>query len=282
MSRLSRAPFVLFVVVRLIVVTTSKSAPGYFRGARADGTIELRFAQTHVLDGNGEKTWTSRIEDGPLTMHLVANKKTLALVHLSGSASADEKPTSGIVTLEDGTVLTLQSSSTLPETFDTSGDATYAYEGGKAMWTDIPRENVQTGMSVIVKITATESDGALSTPLERTYAVTVGAPNEFKIISMPCYYFGADETIRSPDGTLTLTKEVAGKMGAAKEQLAYDRFPVSEFSNELHPAGKIEWPELVIGPSNSYKVPARRATSKADVYDGGFSVIGKSHESWCC
>ena len=130
-------------------------ALGIFYGSssvRADGTIELRFAQTHVLDGNGEKTWTSGVENAPLTMHLVGNKKTLALVHLSGSSSADEKPTSGTVTLQDGTVLTLQSSSTLPETFDTNGDVRYAYERGRAMWVDVPREKVQVGMSAAVKL----------------------------------------------------------------------------------------------------------------------------------
>ena len=236
---------VLFSLIFLGLLAFSSGTTGTSTG------VELRFAQTHVLAGNGEKTWTSGVENAPLTMHLVGNKKTLALVHLSGSSSANEKPTSGTVTLQDGSVLTLQSSSTLPETFDTNGDVRYAYERGRAMWVDVPREKVQVGMSAAVKITATENDGLLASPLERTYAVTVGAPNEFKIISIPCYYFGADETLKNSDGVV-LTKEVAGQMGAAKEQLAYDRLPVSEFVNQLHPAGKIEWPELVIGPSNSY------------------------------
>lgn len=229
-------------------------------------TIKLEFAQTHVIDGQNGKTWTSGVQDAPLNLHLVGNKKTLAIVSVESPAAT---PNAGTLTFGSGTILTLQQDGTFPETFQ---DATNKYSAN-AMWADIPEAEVVPGMSVTVAVT-TVSSGSL--PSSLTVTPTVGAPTAFKIISLPFYMFGANESILY-DG-VPVTASYAGSMGAAKEQLVFDRLPVASFSNVPHAAVKFEAPALVIGPSTSANALSRRATSKADVFDGGYATIGKALE----
>jgi len=223
--------------------------------------IELEFAQSHVIGSSG-KSWSSQVDGAPIDLHLVGLKRTLAIVTLSGTTSA---PSAGTYTTASGT-FSLQPSSTFPDTYTGTAPATSKYSS-VAMWADITPTDVVVGMYIRVDITS-------PVILTQTFTPVVGRPTDFEIISIPFYYFGADESM-TYEGT-TLTATVTGSMSSATVTMARDRLPVASFANVHHPGWKFEIPTLILGPTSSYN--AFRATSKADVPDGGFSVIGKTHE----
>jgi hypothetical protein len=237
----------------------------------SQGTVELRLAQTHVLE-NGEKTWTSGVPVAPITMTLVGEKKVIALVTVSDGPSS--------TTLESGTLtvnndelptaiaVTLRSASTLPPTFNTPSDRSTRTYGTDILWCYVDAQYIKQGLSMKVDV----QFASTARPMPKMFMPPVGAPTMYQMVTIPFYLFGADET--TSDGGIALTADLVGDMPAALESMAADRLPVSKVTGNRHAAHMFKAPKLVLGPSTHRRLGATRISSKRQLFTGWTSELG--------
>ena len=237
----------------------------------SQGTVELRLAQTHVLE-NGEKTWTSGVPSAPLTMTLVGEKKAIALVTVSNGPSSTMLA-SGTLTVDNDALpaavaVTLRSASTLPPTFNTPSDRSTRTYATDILWCYVDAQYIKQGLSIKVDVRFASN----ARPMPKTFTPPVGAPTTYEMVTIPFYLLGADETIS--DGGTTLTADFVGDMPAARESMAADRLPVSRVTGKRHAARGFKAPKLVLGPSTHRQLEATRVSSKRELFSGWTSELG--------
>lgn len=118
-----------------------------------------------------------------------------------------------------------------------------------AFWARLEAGWVNPGLRVRVRRT----DGVTSD----FQPIKAGATTPFTVLSLPFYLFGMTEAMVPLSRMST----------ADPAQLEYAaKHPLSSVSIRQHPAGKIEWPYIVVGPRGGR--PAQRVTYKEEQGDG--------------
>lgn len=195
----------------------------------------LEVAQTHVLPPGG-RAW--KLPGISRELHLVGRRATLMMLKLDAPAASpaleawDAKKKLGSVSLDDP--------SKLPPT--EAGGAPYATDRHSAT---LPAEWIVPGLRVRV----TSADRAPS----EWQPVEVGAEIDFDVFTLPFYLFGADDTNSPP-----ISQTAKPDQKSADELFA--KWPVSRVSFRQHPAKRIDWPYIVVGPRNGQ--PAMRVENK--------------------
>lgn len=220
-------------------------------------SIEL--AQTHVLPPTG-RSWTLTNTSGTQTasesLHLTGGRAALALIGLSANnvQSPQLEAVAGASSLGS---MALNPPAMLPPT--ESNGAAYSSTLYSAT---IPATWVQPGVQFRV-LSSNHTPSALST------AATVGGDFPMTLRVLPFYIFGANETNTSRPLLVT------GAPSSTVRQEIFAKWPVATLDAANHPAGKVEWPYLILPPGTRGGVaePARRATSIND-YRDGFTGMG--------
>ena len=73
----------------------------------------------------------------------------------------------------------------------------------------------------------------------------VGCPSRFKMVSLPFYWYGANERTTE---YVPLTAEVTGTMPQTHVDAFYARVPIANFTAVHHPARKFQHQDLIVGP----------------------------------
>jgi Peptidase M66 len=186
----------------------------------------LEVAQTHVIPAEG-KSWPNASMQGK-SLHLTAEREALALLKIStpnGLASGL------MLEVLNGTQIlgqiALNAPSTLPPT--EAGGPAYS---STSHWAKIDKSWVRPGLNLQVK----NSDGLRSAAKE----VKVGAATSFTMMTLPFYLFGVSESAAPFSQT------------AAPDQATRDEYfakhPISNLQMVNHPAQKIVWPYIIVGP----------------------------------
>jgi hypothetical protein len=217
----------------------------------------LELAQTHVLPPQG-KSWTLTTSSGTTrneTLHFTGGRSALAIVGLS-AANATSPVLEGLI---DGVSLgsvALQAPSALPIT----EDAGPAYAANRYSAT-IPANWMRPGLQL--RAAATNYSAGPSSA-----AITVGGDFTYRFRVLPFYVFGANE-----NNTGGRTLAAIGTPDAAIQQAIHAKWPIAILEAANHPAGKVVWPRLVIGPRNDSGGVARAAyvADATDDYLDGFA-----------
>lgn len=208
------------------------------------GSLEV--AQTHVLAG-GEKTW--ELTDGGHSLHVVGGRELLALVRFAGEAPAG----AALEAWADGVMLgsvPLEPPEALPPTED--GGPGY----GEGLYSaTVAAEWVRQGLSLRVAADGFMASAMLSLP--------VGVDSDFDMWTLPFYLFGANDANSVP------IAEAAKPDEASRTELVA-KWPIARVNFAQHPAQRVDWPYLVVGPRDSG--PAMRVTNKDEQKDG-FAVM---------
>lgn len=206
----------------------------------------LELAQTHVLPPAG-RSWT--LSEVSESLHFVGGREALVLV---GLAQADvSQPV--IEGWRDGVRLgevTLDAPNLLPPT--EAGGAAYSSSRYSAT---LPATWMQPGLQLRV---VADNYGA-----SEFRDVIIGADMSVMLHVLPFYLFGADNNDRAHAQT--------AQPDAATVDEIYAKWPVARLTVQNHPAQRVNWPTLVIGPSGS--APAYVMDSSDDE-QAGFQVLG--------
>ena len=187
---------------------------------------ELQLAQTHVLPAEGRR-WT--LDDASESLHLVAGRDALALVRFAPRDATDPM----LEVWADGTRLgevALDAPAKLPPT-EAKGPkfATDRFSASiRGAW-------IRPGMQLRVRA----ADHAPS----RLRDVLVGADMPVTIRVLPFYLFGAD------DGDRPYAKTAKPDPLTVNEM--FEKWPVASLIVDTHPARRVHWPRLVIGPGGA-------------------------------
>lgn len=224
--------------------STAPTATGGELPAIAVGSLEV--AQTHVLAG-GEKTW--RLADGGHSLHVVGGRELLALVSFEGTT-----PGSPVVEAwVDGAMLgsaPLEPPEALPPT--EAGGPSY---GAGLYGATVAAEWVRPGLSLRVTADGFAASAATELP--------VGVDSDFDMWTLPFYLFGAND-----DNSVPIA-EAAKPDDASRAELVA-KWPIARVNFAQHPAMRVAWPYLVVGPRDSG--PAMRVNNKDEQKDG-FAVM---------
>lgn len=187
-------------------------------------TLEL--AQTHVLPESG-KSWT--LPNASESLHFVGRRRTLALVGI-GQTDASTPVIEGWVSGTRLGEVALNAPNLLPPT--EAGGAAYASERYSA---NIPGDWMQPGLQLRVKASNYQPSSLRN--------VNVGADMPVTVRILPFYLFGADNADRPYAQTAKPDAETVNEM--------FEKWPVAALMVDTHPAQRVNWPRLVIGPSGS-------------------------------
>ena len=201
-------------------------------------------------------------------LHLVGRRKTLAIVEF-GHATVPSSPRLRISNNHTTvpTDVALNPPSALPPTYDDADPATLD-DGGPFSTTAysvlLDADMIQQGLVVVIPL----HDGSEKVYSADAHTLTdrlrVGCPTHFKMVSLPFYFFGANEHTRRSDGT-ALTAEYAGVIPPVKLDAFFARIPVANLTFVHHPARKFQSRDCIVAPQQGE--PARRFSSK-DAIDG--------------
>lgn len=220
------------------------------------GLVTLELAQTHVLPPDG-LNWTLRNGSGTVTatesLHLTGGRAALALVKLSATDASNPRLEGRRGATVLGTV-PLAPPAQLPPT-EASGPA---YASGTHSAT-LPGDWLRPGLGLRVL-----ADNYTPSPVRN---VIVGGDFAMTLRVLPFYVFGATETNTARPLTLT------GAPDAATRQEILAKWPVTTLDASNHPAGKVQWPYLVIGPRGDRSGVAQPAyvASRTEDYRDGFA-----------
>jgi hypothetical protein len=224
---------------------TSPSNAGNTTPSLNTPVIELlEVAQTHVIPAEG-KTWINPSLQGK-SLHLAADREALVLVKLSTPNGVIQTPVLEVlsVAVSVGQV-SLNAPSTLPPT-EASGPA----YNGTSYWAKIDKAWVKPGLTVQVK----NGDGQRSV----AKAISVGAPTSFTMYSLPFYLFGVSEAAAP-------FSQTAAPDAATRDEY-FAKHPISDLQMVNHPAQKVTWPYIVVGPRQGR--PAQKVLYKEQQGDG--------------
>lgn len=187
---------------------------------------KLELAQTHVIPAEG-KSWSGdKFKNDNL--HLVGNRDALVLVDISSpNGRTVDAFVEAYVSGQKLGEVALSTPDTLPKT-EANGPAysTTAY------WANLDKSWIKVGLELRVRA----NEGQFS----ESKAVKVGAPSEFIMYTLPFYLFGLDET------DIPLSQTAAPDKATQDEYFAKHPFATLNMVN--HPAGKIVWPYIIVGP----------------------------------
>ena len=223
------AAAIFVLVVLCLAAPGARSAPLDFSG--------LELAQTHVLPPDG-KRWT--LAAATESLHLVGGRDTLALVGISHADAVDPVLEAWADGARLGSV-SLDPPALLPPT--EAGGARYASDRYSAT---IPGDWIRPGLQLRIRA-GNHAPSSLRN-------VLVGADMPVTVRILPFYLFGADDG----DRPYTLT----AKPDAATANEMFQKWPVASLMVDTHPARRVHWPRLVIGPDG--KAPARVMDSSGD------------------
>lgn len=220
------------------------------------GITSLEMAQTHVLPPEG-KSWGPPVPRlASETLHLTGGREALALVRLAVS-DASRPLLEGLD--RNGALLgsvALAAPAALPLT-ESNGPA----YGSDLYSATVPAAWLAPGLQLRAKAD-NYLPGAVQSPL-------VGADMAFTLRVLPFYLFGATEA----NSNMPLSATGALPQAAADEFFA--KLPIARLSTGNHPAGRVSWPTVVIGPRSDAGGTAQPAyvVSNASQQQDGFAVM---------
>lgn len=200
----------------------------------------LELAQTHVIAPEG-KRWEAFPED---ELHLVGDRESLVLVSFANMI-LDTPQLEGLLEGESLGILELNDPTSLPKT-----EANGRPYSQNSYWVMMPASWLKPGL----ELRFIANDGQLT----KTSALNVGASSSFSLYTLPFYLFGADESLVP----FSLTAEPDE---ATRKEL-YAKWPVAELEVVNHPAKKVEWEYIIVGPRQGRA--AQRVTYKEQQGDG--------------
>ncbi|MGO1000691.1 M66 family metalloprotease [Lysobacter sp. CA196] len=185
---------------------------------------QLELAQTHVMPEGGLR-WT--LTNAKEELHAIGGREALALIKLAKGDAVNPR----VEGWRDGVQLgTAALSATLPPT-EAAGPA---YANGVYAAT-LPKAWLAPGLKLRVRAD-NYSVGAFREPL-------VGADSPALLRVLPFYLFGATDTNSIP------LADTAVPDAATVDEL-YAKWPVASLVAQNHPAKRVVWPTVVIGPKD--------------------------------
>lgn len=203
---------------------------------------KLELVQTHVMPPQGRQ-WTA--SDGEVTeLHLTAGRPALALIETNLPEQAGLQLAGKLGDNDLGSIDVLAN-----DQLPLSEDDGPRYSPS-ALVASIPGSWVQPGLELrLVAADAVASDWQ---------PVDVGADTELVVRNLPFYLFGADDA--------DVPLDQASEPSAAVLAELQDKWPISRLRVEAHPAGPLQWDQLVIPPRNG--LPAYVMNSVEDQANG--------------
>ncbi len=212
------------------------------------GLASVELAQTHVLPPQG-KQWT--LGNASESLHFVGQRAAFALIQMTQADAIDPALEGHLNGRSLGTV-PLSLPSALPAT--EGGGPAYAADRYSAT---VPSGWMQPGLRLRL--------------VARNYApsdfkdVQVGADMTVTLKVLPMYLYGADDALQP------FAKVKAPDSATVSEMFA--KWPVAQLEVQTHPAQRLDWPYLVIGPSG--KQPAYVAhNTDEEVQDSPRASVG--------
>ncbi len=209
--------------------------------------MTLALAQTHLVSASGcQWNLKSRTE-----LHLIGKRQALALAEFKGAV---QNPS---VVCYDGNTRIQEVSFSPPSALPQRQEDKEAFAGGKVYSATLPKECLVTNLNLTFKSQNQETS---------KLAVNVGGDIPFKLLNLPFYLFGANETTPHRGNVLNLAK--TGNMSDALQKEFFEKFPTSKLTSINHPAKKIRWNYLIVG-SRGRRDPYRatKSNDQKDSYD---------------
>jgi hypothetical protein len=208
-------------------------------------TTNAELAQTHVLPAAGNQNWTLTGSLGSMELHLVGQRSFLAMVDLTGLTPVNPK----LEVVKQG-ITQVQIPLNLPASFPSTEASGAKYKASYYSAT-VPASYVVPGISL-----RAVADNYPASPL---VSVNVGLDSELDIRTLPFYVFGATDansypiaTTRAPSTAITVE--------------LFAKWPVAQLNVAQHPAGRVDWPYMVIEPRAG--AAAYRITNSTQQQDG--------------
>jgi len=215
----------------------------------------LQLAQTHLLFVAG-KNWQLTDSTGAVTaeesLHPSGRRPTLVLAQISSPTPVAPRVVAWLDGVQLGTV-SLLAPNQLPPT--ESGGPAYAGDRYSAV---LPAEWMKPGLRLAV--TASNYVASMQRDIE------VGADFDMKLRVLPFYLFGATPINSEPLSQTGVPPDDAKLEIAAK-------WPAATVDATNHPAHKVSWPYLVVGPRSDSSGVARAAyvANSTDDYKDGYA-----------
>lgn len=207
----------------------------------------LNFAQTHIIPADG-KRWSQQSASGEpkddIELHLTGNRPALALVDITPSNIVNVQVEGQRNGTSLGSIALLANSELPPSESDGPRFSQ------TAMVANLPEAWLQPGLQVRIN-----ASNAMPSAWQN---VNVGASSNFVLRSLPMYFFGANETL--------VPAAQAARPNDDQLDEIYAKWAVSSIEVPNHPAGKTEFPYLVIPPRNGNS--AYRMNSSDDSKSG--------------
>lgn len=188
---------------------------------------QLELAQTHVVPPQG-KSWTGE-KLAKYNLHLVGNREALVLLSFEPNQSIENPVLEALVAGQKIGEVNLELPNNLPKT-ESNG---VAYSS-TAYTARLEKTWVRPGLELRVR-----AGGQFSA----AQAVRVGAPSEFTMLTLPFYLFGLNET------NVPLSQTATANQATKDEYFA--KHPIANLQIQNHPAQKVVWSYIVVGPRES-------------------------------
>jgi hypothetical protein len=214
-----------------------------------------KLAQTHALPPAG-KPWSLR-NGSSAELHMVGGRAALALVDIAPAGLSGLKLQGEAAGTSLGSV-TLEGNAALPANEDSS-----LRYSSTAWVAALPASWLRPGLRL--RVTATAANPSAWTE------VSVGADPDFIVRILPFYVFGASES--------DVGLAAAGSPPADAIDDMFAVWPVATLQVGNHPAGKVQWPSLVVPPRSDSGGVARPAyvASNTGHYKDGFAGLSTLH-----
>lgn len=214
-----------------ITITPSPTSPTTSTTLVTPLIKKIQVAQVHVLPSAQGKKWTEK--DGTvLNYKPIAGRAALLLLELDLKGATNPRLEVVVINQRNTQMLPLL-----------RGAANTVVEDNMAVfpltaqtWSaQIPAAWMQKG--VRVRVVANQAE-----PSRWSY-LTLGAPIDFSIKTLPFYLFGANEQ--------TLPFDTAKTPTVAAQQELWAKWPVKTLNIQNHAARIVNWPNIVISPRNN-------------------------------
>ncbi|MET3130431.1 hypothetical protein AAKU55_000688 [Oxalobacteraceae bacterium GrIS 1.11] len=210
-------------------------------------------AQTHVLPEAG-LNWTLPHATGAL--HLAAQRDVFLMLDLGAA-----KPTRPMLEAWFNNIKLGAVALNAPDKLPPTEAAGPAYASNRYSNT-LPAAWIKPGLMLRVA-----ADNYTASDFKKP---EIGLDSDFDMRILPFYLFGANDANTQPFS-------VTGNPDAATRQELYAKWPVARLNMVNHPAKRIDWPYMIIGPveatTSTVGVPAYRVTNH-DQEHGGYEIMG--------